>query len=468
MTAPVVGNPQMVERALLGMCLVQPGAIDQADLSPDQFQDYRHKQIWRLMQELRESGSLKEESLPLYQAIIDKRMTSSVGGMEYVLGLGDNAPTAASVGWYANYIREACEKKDMVRIFGDLRTRAEAGEDPSMLRERLETHVKAIEGSRDATVHQSSELVPDLRARMLREYNGESSRYLMTGIREWDKNDDWLGIRSEGITLFLGRSGMGKTTVINSLALNMANTGFGVYLHGTETSTLDRIETMVFSLAGVDSKLWSAMCRWKANYGLTGDSEVSMRRMNRKLEQAMRKIQRLPMRTSGSGKTVEQIAAKARWLRRMGSLDVMFVDYLQDFEHSAAATGIKIGDQVSQTRYVSRSLKDLSAELGVPIVIGAQVSGEKQTSTERVRPQMHDVQWSSGAHQDAEEVYAVNRGDYWVSRLGNEYNPSKHGVAGTVEIIARKRRVGTLGRLEIPFDGPTKWIGERWDLAEDA
>lgn len=468
MSATVAGGSKEVERAMLGMCLVHPNVIDEADLLPEQFQDYRHKQLWRLMRTLRESGALQNESLPLYQAIIDKRMTASVGGMEYVLGLGDAAPIAQSVGWYAGYIREACEKRDMIRMFTDLRTRAEAGEDASVLRDRLETHVKSIDGVRDPTVQQSEELIPRLRSRMIREYSGESSRYLPTGIQEWDRNDDWLGIRSEGITLFLGRSGMGKTTVINSLALNMANTSLGVYLHGTETSTLDRIETMVFSLAGVDSKLWSAMCRWKANYGLSGESETSMKRMNRRLEQAMGRIQRLPLQASGSGKTVEQIASKARWLRRLGRLDVMFVDYLQDFEHSASATGIKIGDQVSQTRYVSRSFKDLSAELGIPIVIGAQVSGEKQTSTERVRPQMHDVQWSSGAHQDAEEVYAVNRGDYWISRLGNDYDPVKHGVAGCVEIIARKRRVGTLNKLELPFDGPTKWIGPQWDLAEDA
>ena len=81
---------------------------------------------------------------------------------------------------------------------------------------------------------------------------------------------------------------------------------------------------------------------------------------------------------------------------------------------------------------------------------------------------MHDVQWSSGAHQDAEEVYAVNRGDYWSTRLGNDYDPVKHGVTGNIEIIARKRRVGTLSKLELSFDGPTKWIGPKWDLSEDA
>ena len=399
---------------------------------------------------------------------MDERLAPSVGGMSYVFSLGDNPPLAASVDWYANYVREAHEKRSMIHIFTDLRTRAEAGEDASALRDRLESHVKSMDGSKDPTVQQSKDLVPKLRSRMLREYNGESSRYLPTGIKVWDRSDDWLGIRSEGITLFLGRSGMGKTTVINSLALNMANIGFNVYMHGTETSTLDRVETMVFSLAGVDSKLWSAMCRWKADYGLNGESETTMRRMNRNLEHAMRRIQRLSLQTSGSGKTVEQIASKARWLRRLGKLDVMFVDYLQDFEHSASATGIKVGDQVSQTRYVSRSLKDLSAELGIPIVVGAQVSGEKTTSTERVRPQMHDVQWSSGAHQDAEEVYAVNRGDYWSTRLGNDYDPVKHGVTGNIEIIARKRRVGTLSKLELSFDGPTKWIGPKWDLSEDA
>ncbi|MDI7269777.1 MAG: hypothetical protein QME96_17445, partial [Myxococcota bacterium] len=42
--------------------------------------------------------------------------------------------------------------------------------------------------------------------------------YLPTGWPEWDDSEDWQGWSSEGVTYVLARSGMGKTSFLNSTA----------------------------------------------------------------------------------------------------------------------------------------------------------------------------------------------------------------------------------------------------------
>ena len=108
---------------------------------------------------------------------------------------------------------------------------------------------------------------------------------------------------------------------------------------------------------------------------------------------------------------------------------------------------------MAQVGYSSGVLKALSADLRIPVIVAAQVSGEKQ-GNKPAAPAMHQAQWSSTFHQDAEEVLSLYRPDYYRDRGQNADGPE-----GVVQLVARKRRTGRLSTLDLKWHGPTKQVG---------
>jgi replicative DNA helicase len=171
-----------------------------------------------------------------------------------------------------------------------------------------------------------------------------------------------------------------------------------------------------------------------------------------KLLKAQAWIKKADLYLTGSGLTAEQVSATARRLRMRGKAEVVLVDYLQDLSDSKGY-GVKVGDRVQQVGHKSGILKALAADLRIPVIVAAQVSGEKQ-GRKPAAPAMHDCQWSSTVHQDAEEVLSLYRPDYYRDRGQNADGPE-----GVVQLVARKRRTGRLSTLDLDWHGPHKQAG---------
>ena len=286
------------------------------------------------------------------------------------------------------------------------------------------------------------------------EASGQRQVYMPSGVPEIDHHPDFMGLSRDGVTAILAASGMGKTSFLNAITLGLLKQGRSVYLHGSETSQARRSRDLLFTLARVDGRAWAMQTR---QLGELTDSDplkahilhdVTDWRDRLRLAQAW--LKNAGLHLSGSGLTAEQVSATARRLHLRGHADVVLVDYLQDLSPSKA---VKAGDRVAQVGYSSGVLKALSADLRIPVIVAAQVSGEKQ-GNKPAAPAMHQAQWSSTFHQDAEEVLSLYRPDYYRDRGQNADGPE-----GVVQLVARKRRTGRLSTLDLKWHGPTKQVG---------
>lgn len=137
-----------------------------------------------------------------------------------------------------------------------------------------------------------------------------------------------------------------------------------------------------------------------------------------------------------STSTVNQIRRKAMRVKRSHGLSMLVIDYLQLMRGDGGNRNEEIGG-------ITRGLKLLARELGVPIILLSQLNRGVEERTDK-RPLMSDLRESGAIEQDADVILMAYRDDYY-----NANSPFK----GFAEIIIRKQRMGATGTVPLVFQG---------------
>ncbi len=133
-----------------------------------------------------------------------------------------------------------------------------------------------------------------------------------------------------------------------------------------------------------------------------------------------------------------ELRARARRLKREHDLGLIVVDYLQLMQ----VPGNK-ENRATEISEISRSLKALARELGVPVIALSQLNRSLEQRTDK-RPVMADLRESGAIEQDADVIVFIYRDEY--------YNPESN-EKGIAEIIIGKQRNGPTGTVKLTFLG---------------
>jgi len=143
------------------------------------------------------------------------------------------------------------------------------------------------------------------------------------------------------------------------------------------------------------------------------------------------------------GITVPEIRSKARRIQMEHGLDLIVIDYLS----LISSTG-KTGSRQEEVAQVSRMLKGMALELGVPVLALQQLSRQPAGRSNH-RPQLSDIRESGAIEQDADVVMFIHREDYY------EPDTAEPGIA---ELIIAKQRNGALGTVKLGWKGEYTWF----------
>ena len=242
-----------------------------------------------------------------------------------------------------------------------------------------------------------------------------------TGFTDLDKLTGGLH-RSEFVVL-AARPSMGKTALATNIAENVAiEAQVPVLFVSLEMARIELAQRLLCSQGSIDGS------KFRSGF-LSGDDRKKLVEASAKLSQAPLFIDDTPSRT------VTEIAAAARRLKRKKKLGLVVIDYLQLIQPDDPRD-----PRQEQVAKMARRLKGLARELQLPVLCLAQLNRQVETTgQEEHRPRLSHLRESGAIEQDADVVMFVHREEYYCK---SKEEAQENGVAGEGTIIVAKQRNG--------------------------
>ena len=445
------------EAAVLSAVLLAAEAFDrvQETLSPEHFYAEAHRRIYEAVLDLHTSG--KQVDLVTVAAWLrDRERIGQVGGMEYLAQLSDATPAVAHVGAHATLIREKWRMRQLIatcqRVAAEGYTNSE---EVQAFIDQAEQSVfdiaRIAEGSSIVTVkdaiHGAFQILSEAAKR------GGGITGTPTGFRQLDRKI--AGLHPGDLYIVAGRPGMGKTSLVLNMAVNVAMPRRKAVAENSEPYGEGDIEepgdgVAFFSLEMPREQLAARLLSVEARVDVSRIRSGEIRREDwNKLTDAAARLGRLPIWLDDTpALTLLDLRAKVRRLQadvKRGDapggatkIGMVCIDYLQLMQGRRDA-----GSREQEISELSRGLKQLAKEMGVPVMALSQLNRSVETRTTKdKRPQLSDLRESGAIEQDADAIFFIYRDEYYFKD-----SPDR----GIAEIIVAKQRNGPTGSIKVKF-----------------
>lgn len=419
---------------VLGAFLKDPRLIP-ADFTPYDFFEPEGVNGWimRAIQSLRASKK-PVDILSVSEWLRAANMTEAVGAPVKLQMLVSDIGTTVGAPHHIETVRNASARRAFIDACAKASEMAIETRDLAALSSRAESTIKSAlakmrGGSAGSMVPMSS--LADREFFALGErHDGATPAAMSTGLKALD---DILGggFYPGDLVVIGGRPAMGKSALSGGIAVSLAKQG-----RASTTHNLEMGQSQQFL------RVWSAEAKVPMPWLRNPKSSQS----NGYMSQATAGIARISefgkflyVQHEDKPVTVEQIGDDARRLHEQVGLSAAFVDYIGLVR---ASDGRAPREQ--QISHVSRELKSLAKELGIPVVAMSQVNRQCETRTDK-RPVLADLRESGAVEQDADVVLFCYRDEYYYPD-----SPDK----GVAEVIVAKQRNGGTGTARVAFVAP--------------
>ena len=433
------------EQAILGCVLIENEIMTALsdEMKVQDFYDRRHQIIFSAMLNICKS-QMQIDFTTLIAELQTKNQLIEAGGAVYLSSLIDAVYTTANISDYIQIVQDAALKRNVIAAATSI---AEAGYNANYdsagyidYAERLLLDLakrRRTEGfvPIETVLENVKNIMLANRAR-----DGELTG-LSTGFEKLDEIT--LGLQKDNLIILAARPAMGKSAFAMNIAINAATNNV--------KESGEPISVALFSLEMSQEQIVQRMTAAQARVNLTNIQKGTLTQKEMLLvESANDDLAALNVYFCDQGTvTVADIRAKCRKQKANGGLDLVIIDYLQLINGSS-----KGGNRQEEVGNISRSLKQMARELGVPVIALSQVS-RKLEDREDKRPNMSDLRESGSIEQDADIIMFLYREGY--------YNKNTEKVSNLTELIIAKNRGGVTGTLEFLFQGEyqlfTTYIG---------
>lgn len=429
--------PQAVEfeQAVLGAMLIDNTAVGEVldILSPESFYREGHGLIYGAIRELF-GDSQPVDILTVGNALRQKGQLPAVGGDYYLVELSQKVSSAAHCEFHARVIMQKYLQRELIRVAGDMIQKAfDETTDVFELLDQSEqdlfdvAHKNVTKGYDEAKelVHEAIERIKEI-----------STKQGLSGIPSGFNGIDNVtaGWQASDLIILAARPGMGKTAFVLSMARNITvDHRRPVAIFSLEMPSVQLITRMISSETGISAD--------KLRKGNLDEAEWTQ------LVSKVRTLESAPLYIDDTpALSVFDLRAKCRRLVTQRKIELVIIDYLQLMTIGGQK---QAGNREQEISTISRSLKSIAKELGIPVIALSQLSRAVETRGGDKRPILSDLRESGAIEQDADIVSFIYRPDYYQLTEWPDGEPCE----GQAEFIIAKHRNGSLDDVRLRFQG---------------
>ena len=403
------------ESSILSAMMTSTEAMQECliSLEPDDFFHPSNRIVFLAIREMF-NKNLPIDAISMADYLRSTGDLDRIGGRSFLLGLGNN--TLALVGWrrHIEMLHRDTTLRKMIQASAQISALAfDAPEDTKEVVDRAEKLLLDVT-NRDVRKSEQTleEIMADLYEELGEQANStEKTLGVQTGFKTIDET--LLGLRPGQMIVLGARPGVGKTSFALNLATNAAFHGASVAFFSLEMSKMEIAQRLLAATARI------------------GLQEIRSARI---------RDDQWP-----------QILEATEELSKLDIVIDDILDYLQLV--SPPSGGHRADSRATEVGEMSRGIKIMAKDLGVPVVALSQLNRTVENRTGK-RPQLSDLRESGSIEQDADIVCFLDR-----SMTEEEGAREDRPNYGETTFIIAKNRSGTLADVPLTFlAGSTKFV----------
>ena len=421
------------EQSLIGALLLSNDAWDRIEGTVADADFYRddHRRIFTHIAALIRAGK-PADVVTVHAAMEQSGEAERVGGLAYLADIANNTPSAANIRAYAATILDRAYRRmgqgETEALAVSYATGAVSHDEFAARLEQIAA--QAIDSERDEPASLADAMHEAVQYIERRAENRGQLAGLGSGLHDLDRLT--LGFEPGQLVILAARPAVGKTALVLGIADAAIRQEQTVLMFSLEMPKRELSLRLLAQRTGIgvhamragevaDDHHWAALSR----------------------EVGAAQQQRLFIDDRG-GIGLAYVRARAKRVARKFGLGLIVIDYI----------GLMKGEDSRQNRNqelgtISRGLKALAKELGVPIIACAQLNRAVETRADK-KPHLHDLRDSGEIEQDADIVMMLHREE--VTNDAPEFR-------GFGELLMRKNRNGPTGDVLLSFDAQTVKFG---------
>ena len=416
------------ERSVIGSMLMDKDAITTASeiVNSDDFYQPQYGMLFDAMVELHNEGS-PVDLVTLQDKLKEKDLPPELTSIEFIRELMLDIPTSANVKSHANIVREKAVLRRLIKVTEGIANTCYLGKEPvEDIMADTEKQIFNILQNRSGGDYES---IKDIVIKTIEGIeNAAKNGGRVTGVSTgfYDLDYKTAGFQPSDLILVAARPSMGKTAFVLNIAQHVAfKQNRAVAIFSLEMSK-EQLVNRLFSLESyVDAQLLRT--------GNLKDSDWE------KLIEGAGTIGRSNLIIDDTpGISISEMRSKCRKYKIEHNLELIIIDYLQLMSGSVGRRSESRQQEISD---ISRSLKALARELGVPVIALSQLSRAVEQRPDH-RPMLSDLRESGAIEQDADVVMFIYRDDYY-------HKDTEH--VNEAEIIIAKQRNGPIGTVTLTW-----------------
>ena len=429
-------QPQAIdlEISVLGSILIDNEALsDSIDiLKKEYFYKIEHQYIYEAISNLFQNSN-PIDILTVTEELKRLGTLKKSGNVSYVSSLTSRISSSANTEYHARIIAEKFIQRKLINISSGIIE--ESLDDTIDVFETLNKAEQELFNVTEGTLRKSYDSMSDLIKISLKNIEElKNKEEGLSGVPSGFSKLDGLtsGWQKSDLIICAARPGMGKTAFALTMARNIAvQHNMGVAVFSLEMSSEQLVNRLISSESEIEAG--------KLRKGDLAEHEWIQ------LHSKIKGLSKAPIFIDDTPAiSVFELRAKARRLVKKHNIKMIIIDYLQ-----LMTAGGKGGNREQEISTISRSLKGIAKELGIPVLALSQVNRalEQRSGVGSKRPMLSDLRESGAIEQDADIVTFIYRPQYYKIQ---EWEDGE-SCLGQAEVIVAKHRNGGLGDVRLKF-----------------